>query len=610
VKRNRTLLHIATLAKEGKLLLPVLLALAAVVFGTVGWWYTEAAKELEPWVRAAKALANAMGSFFPNTKHFELGEVGNLGTQIGAALALAASTVAGVLAAAALLSNELRRLLFRWVYSDHYIVVGDSELGNRLAKALHAQGKTIVQVVRSVDDKAKGHVHFQMALPDLPLAASAVLKELRGRHAYQIIVCLSSEALRLAFARQLVALLQNQTGSIPDIVIQADDYDLAARFSDFLTQSTEPENLKKRPRFFSLNHFAARHCLHQYPLFLQAKSMGQAQVHAVIIGLGDLGERMLDQVVLTSLAAELHSPRVTVFDSKAVSVKKNFDARRPRVLEQLQISVHELDVNQHDFDPQASLQPLLACIDEYPVTAYFLCVPDPALAIRTALRLQVLHAELPRLRAPIFYRCVDDEADALAIHHTKAAQAWPVVFDHATSQASRMVRLGINDEQLVHAVNPVLNREVLAERMHNVYRASVQTASASTAPWEHLAETYRRANIRAAEHTAAKLWTVGVSEDEVRSGEPGSEPKLTPTTREHLKKLLESDERVKLLAKIEHDRWVLERKLDGWQYGPERDNTRKIHHLMLPWKEIKTLPEEVAKDRRIALETLKSVLGV
>jgi hypothetical protein len=72
----------------------------------------------------------------------------------------------------------------------------------------------------------------------------------------------------LAFARQLVVLLQNQTGSIPDIVIQADDYDLAARFSDFLTQSTEPENLKKRPRFFSLNNFAARHGLHQYPLFL------------------------------------------------------------------------------------------------------------------------------------------------------------------------------------------------------------------------------------------------------------------------------------------------------------------------------------------------------
>jgi hypothetical protein len=128
-----------------------------------------------------------MGPFFPNSRHFELGEAGNLSTQIGAALALVASGLAGVLAAAALSSSEMRRLLFRWVCRHHCIVLGDSELGNRMAKALHAQDKTIVQVVRSVDNKAKGRVHFQMALPGLPLAASAVLKDLGGRHASQII---------------------------------------------------------------------------------------------------------------------------------------------------------------------------------------------------------------------------------------------------------------------------------------------------------------------------------------------------------------------------------------------------------------------------------------
>jgi hypothetical protein len=61
------------------------------------------------------------------------------------------------------------------------------------------------------------------------------------------------------------------------------------------------------------------------------------------------------------------------------------------------------------------------------------------------------------------------------------------------------------------------------------------------------------------------------------------------------------------LARIEHERWMIDRKLDGWSYGRERDNTRRLHPLLVRWEELKKSPEQVSKDVNIVLETLRFV---
>ena len=55
-----------------------------------------------------------------------------------------------------------------------------------------------------------------------------------------------------------------------------------------------------------------------------------------------------------------------------------------------------------------------------------------------------------------------------------------------------------------------------------------------------------------------------------------------------------------------HDIWAAGRLRDGWQYGPERNDTKKTNPTLVPYDQ---LPEsEKQYDRNTALETLKVIL--
>jgi hypothetical protein len=64
--------------------------------------------------------------------------------------------------------------------------------------------------------------------------------------------------------------------------------------------------------------------------------------------------------------------------------------------------------------------------------------------------------------------------------------------------------------------------------------------------------------------------------------------------------ILELTER---LAENAHEVWAQRRIADGWRYGPRRDEAKKEHPSLVPYKD---LPEEEKEyDRSAALETLK-----
>jgi hypothetical protein len=64
--------------------------------------------------------------------------------------------------------------------------------------------------------------------------------------------------------------------------------------------------------------------------------------------------------------------------------------------------------------------------------------------------------------------------------------------------------------------------------------------------------------------------------------------------------ILELTER---LAENAHEVWGQRRIADGWRYGPRRDEAKKEHPSLVPYKD---LPEEEKEyDRSAALETLK-----
>lgn len=69
---------------------------------------------------------------------------------------------------------------------------------------------------------------------------------------------------------------------------------------------------------------------------------------------------------------------------------------------------------------------------------------------------------------------------------------------------------------------------------------------------------------------------------------------------EELSALLES------LAKNTHECWAKERLQQGWQWGPTRDDARKLHPCLVPYEELSA--EEKAYDRITSAETLRLIL--
>ena len=63
---------------------------------------------------------------------------------------------------------------------------------------------------------------------------------------------------------------------------------------------------------------------------------------------------------------------------------------------------------------------------------------------------------------------------------------------------------------------------------------------------------------------------------------------------------------VEALARQVHATWAKKRIKEGWEWGQERDDKRKLHPDLIPYDE---LPEEEKHyDRQTAKETLKVVL--
>ena len=60
------------------------------------------------------------------------------------------------------------------------------------------------------------------------------------------------------------------------------------------------------------------------------------------------------------------------------------------------------------------------------------------------------------------------------------------------------------------------------------------------------------------------------------------------------------------LAQNVHEVWAAGRIAEGWRYGEQRDDARKLHPCLVPYDQ---LPEnEKAYDRNTAMQTIKTIV--
>ena len=84
------------------------------------------------------------------------------------------------------------------------------------------------------------------------------------------------------------------------------------------------------------------------------------------------------------------------------------------------------------------------------------------------------------------------------------------------------------------------------------------------------------------------------------------DPKPIDTTRVALD--AEVLQLTELLAKHAHDIWALQRLKDGWSFGDQRDDAKKLHPCLIAYED---LPDsEKTYDRNAAMQTLMAIVAL
>ena len=81
-------------------------------------------------------------------------------------------------------------------------------------------------------------------------------------------------------------------------------------------------------------------------------------------------------------------------------------------------------------------------------------------------------------------------------------------------------------------------------------------------------------------------------------------PKPVDTSRVELSS--ELMQLAELMAENVHDVWAKTRIVQGWTYGPERNDDEKKHPCLVPYSELPE--EEKVYDRNTSIETLKFII--
>ncbi len=361
--------------------------------------------------------------------------------------------------------------------------------------------------------------------------------------------------------------------------------ELNFRHLKFGSQFTDLDDYFNLQIFSVYEHSARRLTRKIYLKFANEILLGK-RLRIVLFGTGKTGQALLEQLVRMSFFQRNDSAFVTVIDDNAngwndlvarfpvFSLDRNFydaeNASRIEVLKQ-QIGFPEIEFRKMTFDSASLLTGRSlenGPEDQEVITIAILASADATrnLTIADAL-LQQKNVEI----SEIFVR--SDESDSEIRNYIRSE----LIRKHLSGfpTLDEICKLSTLDE------GPA---EILARTIHEEYLKEMGNPTEihpSLAPWAKLDEIFKESNRRAASHIEIKCGLLGISD--LNIGDSDSVKKATSKIRSRLSNKTNVDY-LETLAECEHSRWCIEKLLDGWVPGPSRNDKRKEHPNLVPWK--------------------------
>jgi len=501
------------------------------------------------------------------------------GAHSRALLALHVARIFAVLSAATLAVALILRFLGNWmlrcwrgVRGRHTIICGFGPIARQLLLEFKKDRPVVID--HRVEHTEVQEVEAWAALLEGNPASAGALSAANAAKASHLFAVTDDDGANVGIAVQAIQLAGSKPPQ-PHVLVHITDPQLRASLRQHAVFASECGG--PRVTMFNVFENSARLLFLRPNHQLDYVRIGEDDpraVQLVVIGFGLMGEALVTRAAMVGHFANLKQPRIVVIDKSAMRKQRIFRARYPHF--DRVVDAHFLELDAEEPVTQERIGEL--CADaEKTISTVAITFDNDTRGLSLAWSL------LDRVRpdVPIRLRL----SEHLGLRDLKLPERI-TVFGSMHDACSRE-----------HWLNDELNR--MARALHEYHRRSVHESGRATPDdrslrdWDSLADDLIDSNRQAADHIWVKLRAAGCHA--IRKGQPDPGPIVKEFRPEEVERL----------AKMEHQRWMAERYLAGWEWAEKKNTPNRKSPYLVPWEQ---LDDETAQWDRDFAEILPGLL--
>jgi voltage-gated potassium channel Kch len=299
-----------------------------------------------------------------------------------------------------------------------------------------------------------------------------------------------------------------------------------------------------------------------------------------VIGFGAMGREVALHLVRNSPVAPGEMLNLVIFDRDAERSSRNLLDAIPAIAEIARLDFVAADLRS---DNPIAWQTIEAQLQGAALLGVAICIHDDDAGLYTALGIRDLLDRLGQADVPVHVW--------LERHRYLGRLAASI--EESNTVANRMSAFGSLEELLSPDILIADKLDLLAKALHENHRATLGEADRAKPhgrPWDELPEQFKMSSRREADHIPIKLRLCGLDM------EASAAPEIIEFRPAEIERI----------AQLDHQRWLIERRLLGWKYGSVRSDAARIHPLLVPWSE---LPPEMRRMNMARMTALPQILA-
>ncbi|SKA21697.1 RyR domain-containing protein [Enhydrobacter aerosaccus] len=486
------------------------------------------------------------------------------------------------------LLRRFNRPLLAWMAGlsrNHIVLVGTSELSLALARAYRRLGRNVLAIsaplagdIPSPMERAGARLVFGDPADQRTLRRSGLAR------ASAVIAADDVGPMAVALAGAVAE--ANEGRGVDErpltLLIRLAHRELRALMATQIAAALRHSRVELK--LYVRERAIARSLIGRYPPDW-GQAPGPQDIHAAIIGFGDLGAEILLQLARVAVPLPGRRTILTVVDRDADGLREQLLAEHPGLANCGELRFIQAEVRPSAIKAEEVEAWLMAPV---PATSVYVCSSDDHVDLSMAIGLRRAYARLRVVPPPFF---VHQQAgttliDALPRMHSRQFDTLRIVpFGGIEQEADPFYLVDEESDDLARLMHEeyVRNREKTAADA-----GTPLPAVPAAAPWPELSDTYRTANRSQADDVLMKLRILGFH----AIPQPRTDNIAIDTA------VLEA------LAEREHERWCRDRWLDGWTYAPTRDDALLHHPNLVPYDQLSEPIRDLDRD------TIRNVPGL